>query len=73
MNEAEKKDAARSCTQILIEALEEFGEIEPKTLVLIYINEDGELILKRNANHTQLIGMCDAGKEMGRRAIFGAD
>jgi hypothetical protein len=64
------EDKIPSCTDILIQALEDFGIAEPTSLVLLYTNKDGELVITRNASHTQTIGLCEYGKECAIRRIF---
>lgn len=63
-------DEIPSCTDILIKALEDFGIAEPASLVLLYTNNEGEIVLTRNASHTQAIGLCEYGKQAALRRIF---
>ena len=62
-------DKIPTCTELLIKALEDFGVAEPSSLVLLYTNHDGELVLMRNATHTQLIGLCEYGKQAGQYSV----
>lgn len=70
---ADEPEAIPTCTELLIKALEDFGVAEPTSLVLLYTNKDGELVLMRNATHTQLIGLCEYGRQAGLRRIFSED
>jgi len=53
-------DGTKNCTpsEMLIEALEKFGEDEPHEAVLVYLNESGEIVWKSTTPHrTRTIGM----------------
>lgn len=68
-----EEDSIPTCTELLIKALEDFGTAEPTSVVILYTNQEGELIMMRNATHTQLIGLCEYGKQAGLRRIFETD
>lgn len=73
MNEQEKKDAGRTCSEILFAALEEFTKAEAKHVVVLFSDENDDAVMIRNATHTQTIGLCDYGIQCARRGLFRGD
>lgn len=65
-----ESDKARTCTEVLMQAMEEFGESEAKAVVILFVDEAGDAVIMRNASNTQTIGLCEYGKESAMRRIF---
>jgi hypothetical protein len=62
-----------NCTDLLMGVLEEFGNCEAKSVIVLYLNENDEIILRRNTGNSLTIGLCDYGKQVSRRCIFKED
>ena len=52
----------RTGTETLIAAMEEFGQSEPKAVVVIYANEDGEVLISGNTGKCMALGLIETGK-----------
>lgn len=52
-----------SPSQILIETLEDFSRSEPTHLLILYINEQGDLVYRSNIDSVTIrIGLCETAK-----------
>ena len=68
-----ESDKARTCTEVLMCAMESFGESELKAIVVLYVDEGGDVVILRNASHTQTIGLCEYGRQIAIRHMFRED
>jgi hypothetical protein len=58
-------------TELLIEAMESFGESEPSAVIVVYVSDDGFMKYKSNINSTCMkIGMLEFAKECVTRKAF---
>lgn len=60
-----------SGTQLLIEVMEEFGDCEPKHIVVVWTDQDGNLHTDANCGHTQLVGLMEYAKYESLRHLAG--
>lgn len=60
----------RSSTDILMNALEEFGKSEAKSVMVIWTDEAGDVCICSNATRTQGLGFCAYVKESIIREMF---
>ena len=64
-------DGKDSPTQLLIEALEQFGQAEPSHVLVIFLSDDGNIHYKSNFDGTCMkLGMIDTVKEIVLRRAF---
>lgn len=70
MNEQEKLDATRTCSEVLFAALEEFAKSEATSVLVIFTDEGGDLVIMRNANDSHALGMCEFAKQRILHRIF---
>ena len=73
----EKKDLDnRTCTQTLVDCLEEFGKSEAKRVLVIYINEADEICWSTNGRYSfvQVLGMLECVRaRVGAKFLEGFD
>jgi hypothetical protein len=51
-------------SQVLMDAMSLFSESEPVSLVVIFTNRDGELIIKSEETRTLALGLLEAAKHL---------
>lgn len=62
-----------SATGVLIKAMEEFGQSEPTSVLVIFVCEDGCIKYSSNIDSTAMkLGMLDMTRELIMRRAFGA-
>lgn len=47
---------------LLMEVMEDFGETEPVDVLVVYTNENEELVMKSNCRRTTLVGLLECAK-----------
>lgn len=60
-------------TDILMEVLEDLGRAEADTVIVIYMNEKNEIILKHNTDYVVLIGVGEWLKNVALRRMAGEE
>jgi hypothetical protein len=65
----------RGPTETLVSCLEEFGESEPERVLVIWVNEAGDLCWSTNGpyKHTHIIGMLDCVKARVMQRFLAAE
>lgn len=56
-----EKDS-RTCTDILIETLEDFGQSEPQYVLIIFNDDEGNITIKGNPPASMAVGMTEYAK-----------
>lgn len=64
---AEIKD--KSATEILAQAMEDFGHCEPRTVMVIYTNVNDEVVMQSNAKRCEGLGMIEISRQMILKAV----
>lgn len=60
-------------SEVLINTLEDFGQIEPTEVIVIYTNANGDLVYRSNIEGTSMkIGMLTMALEVIKRRCFGS-
>ena len=54
----------KSATQIVLETMEEFSRSEPRQIVILFTNEDDQLVIKTNTSRAGAVGMLECAKRM---------
>lgn len=54
----------RTATETVMKTLETFGEAEPKGVVIIHTDVNGEVIITANTNKCNALGMIETAKHM---------
>lgn len=54
----------KSPSELLMKALEDFGESEPTSLMLIYTNQADECVIMSSERRTACLGLIEAAKHM---------
>jgi hypothetical protein len=58
----------RSASEILVEAMEEFGRCEPRKVVITWTNENDDVVLKTNARRAECVGLLEIAHKMALNA-----
>ncbi len=60
----EKTPEQRSPTETLVKCLEDFGDSEPQRVIVVYVNEAGDLCWSASGpyNFTHVVGMLECVK-----------
>jgi len=57
-------DDSKSATEILMSAMEDFGGSEPRAIIVIFSNEDEDIIIRSNMRRAEAVGFCEIAKDM---------
>ena len=57
-----KNWAGKTPSEMVIECLDDFSASEPKDLIIVFSNDEGELIWATNLSETRAIGLLECAK-----------
>ena len=53
-----------TATEIMVKAMEDFGQSEPNVLMVLYTTESGGVVCHSNAKRIEAIGLLEVTKDM---------
>ncbi len=54
----------RTATETIVKIMEKFGEVEPRSVVIIHTDIDGQVVITANTNKTNALGMLMMAQDM---------
>lgn len=59
-----------TATELLMKAMEDFSENEPRAIVVIYTSEPEIVTIKTNTTSTHVVGMAEFAKAVAMESIL---
>jgi hypothetical protein len=60
-------------TEVLVRAMEDFGVSEPRAVVVLYTNEDDDVVCHTNVKRVEAVGLLEVAKDLVLRKYQNAD
>lgn len=61
--------ADMTATEVLIAAMEDFGECDPRSVMVIFTNAEDEVVCHSNVRRCEGLGMLEVAREMVLKCV----